>query len=182
MTKKLFFDTDCLSSFLWVNQENLLLRLYPGRIIIPNEVAAELSNPCIPHIRRKMNHLNSLGQLEKKQIENGSEESGLFYEMVANPDKEVVPIGKGEAAALALAKVYEGIVASNNIKDILYYIEKWGLDYTTSAEILVEAKHLGLIDECDGNKIWMNMLVKKRSLPADSFTEYIEPIGKNIGI
>ncbi len=58
MTKKLFFDTDCLTSFLWVNQEDLLLRLYPGRIIIPNEVAAELSNPCIPHIRRKMNQMN----------------------------------------------------------------------------------------------------------------------------
>jgi len=122
MTKKLFFDTDCLSSFLWVNQENLLLRLYPGRIIIPNEVAAELSNPCIPHIRRKMNHMNSLGQLEKKQIVNGSEESRLFYEMIANPDKQVALIGKGEAAALALAKVYEGILASNNIKDILYYV------------------------------------------------------------
>ncbi len=131
MTKKLFFDTDCLSSFLWVNQENLLLRLYPGRIIIPNEVAAELSNPCIPHIRRKMNHMNSLGQLEKKQIENGSEESRLFYEMIVNPDKQVVPIGKGEAAALALAKVYEGILASNNIKDILYYVEKWALEYIT---------------------------------------------------
>jgi len=182
MTKKLFFDTDCLSSFLWVNQENLLLRLYPGRIIIPNEVAAELSNPCIPHIRRKINHMISLGQLEKKQIENGSEESREFYEMIANPDKQVVPIGKGEAAALALAKVYKGIVASNNIKDILYYVEKWALDYITSAEILIEAKHMSLIDECDGNKIWLDMLAKKRSLPADSFTEYIEHIGKNKGI
>jgi hypothetical protein len=102
--------------------------------------------------------------------------------MIASPDKQVVPIGKGEAAALALAKVYKGIVASNNIKDILYYVEKWALDYITSAEILIEAKHMSLIDECDGNKIWLDMLAKKRSLPADSFTEYIEHIGKNKGI
>ncbi len=156
-----------------------MLRLYPGRIVVPNEVAAELSNPCIPHIRKKINHMNSLGQLEKKQLVNGSKESRLFYEMIANPDKNVVPIGKGEAAALALAKMYEGIVASNNIKDILYYVEKWAPDYITSAEILVEAKRLSLIDECDGSKIWLDMLAKKRSLPADSFTEYIEHREKN---
>lgn len=179
MTKKLFFDTDCFSSFLWVNQEHLLLRLYPGRIIIPNEVSAELSNPCIPHIKRKMNYMSSLGQLEKKQIVNGSEESKLFYDMVTNPDKNVVPIGKGEAAALALAKVYKGVVASNNIKDICYYVGKWDLDFITSAEILVEAKCMSLIDECEGNKIWLDMLAKKRSLPADSFTEYIEHIRKS---
>ena len=179
MTKKLFFDTDCFSSFLWVNQEQLLLRLYPGRIVIPNEVSVELSNPCIPHIKKKMNHMSSLGQLQKKQLFNESEESRLFYDMTINPDKNVVPIGKGEAAALALAKVYKGLVASNNVKDIRYYVEKWHLDYITSAEILVEAKCMSLIDESEGNKIWLDMLAKKRSLPANSFTEYIEHMRKN---
>ncbi len=43
--------------------------------------------------------------------------------MVANPAMNVVPISKGEAAALSLAKVYKGIIASNNIKYILYYVE-----------------------------------------------------------
>ena len=53
MTDKLFFDTDCLSSFLWINQEGILLKLYPGRIILPKQVYNELSNPCIPHINRR---------------------------------------------------------------------------------------------------------------------------------
>jgi len=179
MTKKLFFDTDCLSSFLWVNQERLLLRLYPGRIVVPNEVASELSNPCISHIKKRLSHLYSLGQFEKKQLMHGSEESRLFFDMVTNPERNVVPIGKGEAAALALAKVYEGVVASNNIRDILYYVEKWNLAYITTAEILIEAKKMGLIDEYDGNTIWENMLAKKRSLPADTFSEYIRNSMKN---
>jgi len=38
MTKKLYFDTDCLSSFLWVNQEEILFKLYPGMMVVPNEV------------------------------------------------------------------------------------------------------------------------------------------------
>jgi len=35
MTNKLFFDTDCISSFLWVKEENILIKLYPGRIVLP---------------------------------------------------------------------------------------------------------------------------------------------------
>ena len=64
-------------------------------------------------------------------------------------------------------------------KDIRYYAEKWDLDYITSAEILVEAKYMSLIDESEGSKIWLDMLAKKRSLPANSFTEYIEHMRKN---
>lgn len=33
MTKPLFFDTDCLSPSLWVNNQSLLSQLYPGRIL-----------------------------------------------------------------------------------------------------------------------------------------------------
>ncbi len=35
MTRTLFFDTDCISSFLWTEEEHLLLKLYPGRIVLP---------------------------------------------------------------------------------------------------------------------------------------------------
>ncbi len=30
MTKDLFFDTDCISSFLWVKREDILIKLYPA--------------------------------------------------------------------------------------------------------------------------------------------------------
>lgn len=50
MTDDLFFDTDCLSAFLWINDTNILHELYGGRIVLPEPVYQELSNPCIPHI------------------------------------------------------------------------------------------------------------------------------------
>lgn len=31
MTETVYFDTDCLSAFLWVNNQSLLAQLYPGR-------------------------------------------------------------------------------------------------------------------------------------------------------
>lgn len=49
MTDDLFFDTDCLSAFLWINDTNILHELYGGRIVLPEPVYQELSNPCIPH-------------------------------------------------------------------------------------------------------------------------------------
>lgn len=53
MTDDLFFDTDCLSAFLWINETNILNELYGGRIVLPEPVYQELSNPCIPHIKQR---------------------------------------------------------------------------------------------------------------------------------
>ena len=53
MTDDLFFDTDCLCAFLWINDTNILHELYGGRIVLPEPVYQELSNPCIPHIGQR---------------------------------------------------------------------------------------------------------------------------------
>ena len=42
-TKKVIFDTDCLSSFLWVSKEDIFLELFKGLIVIPDEVYEVLS-------------------------------------------------------------------------------------------------------------------------------------------
>ena len=68
MTDKLFFDTDCISAFLWVKEENILFKLYPGKIILPKPVFSELSNPSIPHIKRKINELCLSGDVSTKEI------------------------------------------------------------------------------------------------------------------
>ena len=53
MTDDLFFDTDCLSAFLWINDTNILHELDGGRSVLPEPVYQELSNPCIPHIGQR---------------------------------------------------------------------------------------------------------------------------------
>ena len=42
MIEKYFFDTDCLSAFLWVREESILAKLYARRIILPAQVYNEL--------------------------------------------------------------------------------------------------------------------------------------------
>ena len=52
MTEKYFFDTDCLSAFLWVREESILAKLYAGKIILPAQVYNELQR--VPHLLAKV--------------------------------------------------------------------------------------------------------------------------------
>ena len=122
LTDSVFFDSDCISSFLWVRYENLLTKLYPGKIVIPKPVYDELSYPGIAHLRARVDTLLSAGQAQVEAIITGTETYALYYQLTVAPHGGHVIIGKGEAASISLAKSSDGIVASNNLKDISSYI------------------------------------------------------------
>lgn len=170
----LFFDTDCLSSFLWVGIEGILPRLYPGKIVIPKPVYIELSRPSISHLKTRIDALVTSHLAEIQDIVVGSEEYLTYYQLTACPSPGHKMIGSGEAASIALAKCYDGIVASNNLRDISTYITEFSLKHTTTADILVDAYHQKLITEDEGNTIWSNMLAKRRRLGANSLTDYLK--------
>lgn len=178
MTDNLFFDTDCISSFLWVNQENIFLQLYKGKIVLPEEVFAELSKPSIPHLKSKVESLIKDGKITTMEIMINTEEYNLFYNMSYRKEVDGKQIGKGEAAALALAKVHNGILASNNLKDISSYVSYYNIKHLTTGDILVEALNKGLIEENDGNVIWSRMIEKRRKLPTNTFTDYLNTFTK----
>ncbi|AQS58418.1 hypothetical protein [Desulforamulus ferrireducens] len=176
MTDKLFIDTDCLSAFLWVGNENILVKLYGGKIIVPKQVYDELSKPFVPHLKQKTDILIGSGFVSIGQIMAGTEEHTLYITLTSNPERGFRVIGRGEAAAIVLAKQNNGILASNNLRDVVPYVKKYGLQHITTADILVEALHGGLITENQGNVIWANMLQKQRKLPGASLTDYIKGI------
>lgn len=172
MTNALFFDTDCLSAFLWINNTYILKELYGGRIILPEPVCRELSNPCIPHIKQRADALVECGDASVKTIDSDTEEYRLYVSLIRGEHGQK-RIGRGEAGGIALAKTYNGILASNNYKDIGAYIEKYNLKHIDTGQILLEALEKGLITETDANSIWNQMLAKKRRLPTATFSEYI---------
>ncbi|TEB08858.1 hypothetical protein [Pelotomaculum propionicicum] len=174
MTDKLFIDTDCLSAFLWIENENILVKLYGGKIIVPKQVYDELSKPFVPHLKQRTDMLVDSGHASIGQIMVGTEEYILYITLTSNPEQGFRVIGRGEAAAIVLAKQNKGILASNNLRDIVPYVKKYGLQQITTADILVEALHGGLITEAQGNAIWANMLQKQRKLPGASLTDYIK--------
>ena len=118
MTDSVFFDTDCFSSFLWTSSENLLINLFPGKIIIPKPVYDEISCPSVQHLKLRVDSLVSNKLAKIKTILTGTEAFNLYYQLTVLPGYGRMVIGKGEAASIALAKCNNGIVDSNNMKDI----------------------------------------------------------------
>ena len=172
MTRDLFFDTDCLSAFLWINNTSILEILYPNRIILPGPVYTELSNPRIPQLKRRVDALIKTSMASVKEIMIDTEEYSL-YRILIEGSCGKQGIGRGEAASIALAKTYNGILASNNYSDIAIYIEEYNLQHIDTGKILLEALERSIITESEGNLIWQSMLNRKRRLPAADFTTYL---------
>ncbi len=173
MTDSLFFDCDCISAFLWINGQNILSQLYSKKIIISKQAYNELSNPSVPHLKQRVDALVNIGDACIYDMDVNSEEYKLFLRMTTCPEKGYKIIGDGEAAAIALAKENDGIIASNNLRDIVQYISKYNLKHITTGDILVKALRCGIITESEGNMIWKSMIAKQRKLGAATFSDYL---------
>lgn len=154
------------------NNTNILHELYGGKIVLPDPVYMELSNPSIPHIKQRVDKMINNKDVFVKAIDLDTEEYVLYNELINGKNGEKI-IGRGEAGGIALAKTYNGILASNNYKDIAPYIKKYSLKHIDTGQILVEALKQGLITEEEGNEIWEKMLLRKRKLPSSTFSKYL---------
>ena len=172
MTDSLFFDADCICAFLWINEESLLEKMYSGKIVIPKEVYNEIDRPTIPHLKARIDQLIANGSAIVMSMDINSEEYSLYRELTTFSGNKL--IGSGEAASISLAKKHNGVLGSNNLRDVGYYVNKYSLKHVTTGDILVEAFQKGLITEQEGNTIWANMLKKKRKIGANSFTEFLQ--------
>lgn len=109
-------------------------------------------------------------------IEYGSDEAQLFKEMTQHPDAGIKVIGDGEAASISIAKYRGCILASNNLKDICYYVTKYQLEYVTTADFLYMAVNREIILIETAEEIWGRMIQRKRKLPFSTFSEYFSSI------
>jgi predicted nucleic acid-binding protein len=172
MTNRIYFDNDCLASFLWVKEHRILLALYSGRIHIPQAVYNEFCYPGIEHLKSILDHLIRDGLIIRDILSSDSDEEKLYYHLIYDSEHGRKVIGKGEASAIALSKEFNGILASNNLSDVQFYIDLYGLESLTTSTIMLRAVEDAFISEDDANKIWMQMILKKRKLPCSTFTEF----------
>ena len=171
MTEKYFFDTDCISAFLWIREESILAKLYSGRIVLPMQVYNELKK--VPHLLSRVDALKNNGDLSVESMEVGSVEYNDYLQMTTAPEEGLKIIGSGEAAGIAMAKQRDGTLASNNLSDIHFYVEKYDLSHITTGDILIEAMKAQIITETEGNAIWSDMIKKRRKLPTATFSDYL---------
>ncbi len=175
MTKIVFFDTDCLSSFLWTKTERLLIHCFKNNMIAPTQVYDEISK--VPHLRQRVDDMVRDGNLIIEDILVDTSDSKLYLELTDYTKKSTLPlIGKGEAAAIVLSKKNNGILASNNLKDIKYYVDFYKLKHITTADIIHQAVNDKLVSIIEADSIWTEMVNKKRRLPFKTYTEYLNSL------
>lgn len=174
--KPVFYDSDVLSCFLAIHDVSILKQLF-DKVFIPYEVFNELVKASF--LAADLNQLINEGFIEIKDRNPDSEEQKLFSSLVYGYefDRE---IGKGEAAAITLAVFHNGILASNNTRDIVEAIRKLNISRIKTGDILVKAYNEGIIDEKEANEIWKEMLAKNRYLTAESFSDYLKGNPKSL--
>ncbi len=172
MTEKIYFDTDCISAFLWVKREDIPVKLFGGRIVLPTQVYNELRK--VPGLRIRADTLKDAGGASVEGMKTGSEEYADYYGMTSAPKEGRRIIGRGEASCIAMAKHRGGIVASNNLRDVSVYVGEYKIGHITTGDILSHAFAAGLLSEAEGNAIWSEMRAKRRMLPAETFSTYLK--------
>ena len=172
----LFFDNDCISAFLWIDDTSVVTELYGNRVAIPTQVYNEISacRGVAKVLKTRIDKMIERGEAVCIDMTTDSAEYSIYSELALAPPKGASIIGKGEAACIALAKERNGILASNNFSDTLTYIKKYNLKYTTTADILVEAYEKNIISEQKAEEMWQEMIARHRRLGANSFKQYLE--------
>lgn len=154
-----------------IDRTDILQELYEY-ITIPEYVYLEFLK--VPqYILEHIEYMIEIDFLKVKDIET-DEEYEVFLKFKRNIYTKK-PVGNGEASAMALAKVYGGIIASNNSKDVILTVNVECIPWIKTGDILEEAIDSKIITIKDGNKIWREMLSKGRHLGKfNNLTEYLE--------
>ncbi len=169
MTKPVFYDTDCLSSFLQINRIDLLKREY-SKIIISVQVKDELFNKNTPEkIKNRLTSLIHEGYVEIKDLEYGSDEFNQYFTFIT--DSKTENTGKGELSVISLAISNNGILASTNLDDVCYFVKKYNLEHVTTSKIIVTCYVKGYLTFDEADKIW-GKLLKNPKHPQMSFKDF----------
>lgn len=176
LNKPVFYDTDCLECFLFVDAGHILEKLF-SKIVIPEQVYTELMDDNTPPIVKTNFKKLKEGFIETREIPFTSQEYSTYKLIEGGFWSQTGKIcGKGESAAMALAHLNNGIVASNNLSDVEEYIDSLDIELITSSMILSKAVEKDIISENTANGLWKGMVKEGIDLPKNSFTEYYDEL------
>ena len=176
----IFFDTDCISAFLWVKNESLLETMYSGKIVIPKEVYDELNKPSILHLKHRIDQLISRGSakimtaLAKRIVKKFKMDT--LRVMEEEPERLAEVKGVSEKLARSIS---EQIQEKKSMRDAMIFLQKFGISMKLSAKIymeygskiytIIETNPYKLADDIDGIGFKIaDDIAKKVGITADS--------------
>jgi len=175
MTKIVFFDTDCISSFLWTQTQHLLIHCFGNDMIIPRQVYNEISR--VPHLRQRVDVMVNDGNLAIEDIQVNTDENNLYLDLTNHTKVSSLPlIGRGEAAAIVLTKKNKGILASNNFRDVSHYVNHYGLNHISTLDIIHRVVNESVLTIQQADVIWTQMIAKRRKLPFSTYSDYLNSL------
>ena len=176
----IFYDSDVLICFLEINEQDILKKLF-SKIIIPEIVFEELNRKKSPqNVKNNLKQMIIDGFVDICQIEFGSPEYFNYSCMIEGYWTDDVPLGFGEAAALALALRHHGIVSSNNLSDVKDLTELDEIPILTFSMIMSFCFELNLMMESEIEVVWKKILTNtNQKLPTQTFRKYYDELFKN---
>ena len=178
--KPIFYDSDVLVCFLEINEYKFLQKLF-SKIILPKKVYDELTRERTPKIiKNNLNHLIKENFIEIREIEFASNEY-VNYNCISKGywSKNGSEIGSGESAAIALAIENKGMIASNNLRDIVDICYDFNIPIITTPILLSFAFELKIYPKIRIGEIWTNIINNTyQKLPKKTFNEYYEELFK----
>ena len=181
MTEKIVLDSDFISSFLAIESLGVPVLILGNHLIIPDVVYDELIASKNEGWKAEIDKMISSKLVEKRNLDTGSMEvMKVFYTLTKHPESGYKLIDKGEAAAIALAVCEQGVLASNNLKDVEQYLERYDLPIITTGTLLYDLFENGSYNKENIEDIWQKMIDRGCKLGARSFSEYLEKQGWKI--
>ena len=113
------------------------------------------------------------GNVKIYKIKGKTEEMKIYFQLCLESEDE----GLGELSVISLAKAKNGILASNNLRDVCKSVNKFNLTHITTATTLVELYDEKLISLDEVKRYWRIMNQFKIKLPSVSFDEFYEKHG-----
>lgn len=178
---KIICDNDFLASFLWTGEEQLLITLFKNRLYVPGAVYTELevlkNSKLGSHVYTSFLSLINSKELQVLEIKLDSADEKLMEKIKKEFKlKFGLEIGFGElqmvTLAISLGASFVINTASNNLKDIVSFVEKKQIDNITTMDALCLAYEKKIKTFQELEEIKKRMLAKKRRLPNITVEEY----------
>lgn len=139
---------------------------------LPSMVYKELMHAPVPILENNLEKMLNNKNIDTVIIYNNTIEY-KEYLYLTQSNKNNMKIGKGEAYAIALAKERNGVLASNNLRDMKTYVDEYKLKHITTSDILIYANKSCVLTQKECTKIWKEMLDNNVWLPFKSYKEYL---------
>lgn len=169
-------DTDIIECFASLDDGiSILVDSLGTEIYVTGQLIEEIDLlygwPSKSYIAERVNAAVGKGKIGRMSIEAISEDARLFIKMTSGECPGLPVIGKGEAAALLLAKASSGTIASNNLRDVKRYCVNNGIPLLCTEDVLSLAVVKNRITMDYAAVAWDKLKADGHFLPPYDFSE-----------